>query len=257
MDRSFTKSIVESAIVHALVLLLIYFTFHSFMVVHTPLLMDLTLIGETSLGNGPGSPSAQNGQVPQQVLKTDNNPQMPASQKEIANPSVDNAERPEVALKKAKKRSQKNHSPSEAALEKLNNSAPIGMENQKEANTNIKTSEGVGHQGITGAPGGKVDIEGAIAARTVLRQVNPIYPDWARKQGIEASVRFQLTVLPNGLLKESDIQLDQTCGYPELDRAVYDALIQWEFQPLATDVAQVDQSGTITFSFSLKNDSNP
>jgi TonB family protein len=192
--------------------------------------------------------------VPQQVLKTDNNPQIPAPQKEIANPSIDNSERPEVAMKKVTKRSRKNDAPSEATLEKLNNSAPIGMENQKEASTDIKTTEGVGHQGITGAPGGKVDIEGALAGRTVLRQVNPIYPDWARKQGIEATVRFQLTVLPNGLLKESDIQLDQTCGYPELDRAVYDALIQWEFQPLATDVSQDNQSGTITFSFSLKND---
>lgn len=257
MDRSFTKSILESAVVHIAVLLLLYFTYRSFMVVQTPLLMDLTLIGESSLGNGPGSPSAQSGQVPQQVLKTDNNPKMPAPEKEITNPAVDNSVRPEVAMKKAKKRSRKNNAPSQAALEKLNNSAPIGMEDQKQANTNIKTTEGVGHQGITGAPGGRVDIEGALAARTVLRQVDPIYPDWARKQGIEATVRFQLTVLPNGLLKESDIQLDQTCGYPELDRAVYDALIQWEFQPLASDAPQVDQSGTITFSFSLKNDSNP
>jgi len=253
MDRSFAKSILESTVFHAVLLLLLYFTYHSFMVVQTPLLMDLTLIGQTSQGNGQGAPSAQAGQVPQQVLKTDNNPQIPAPQKSVENPSVENAERPEVAMKKAKKRSQKNDVPSEATLEKLNNSAPIGMENQKEASTDIKTTEGVGHQGITGAPDGNANIEGALAGRTILRQVNPIYPDWAKKQGIEATVKFQITVLPNGLLKSDDIDLEQTSGYRDLDRVVYDALIQWEFQPLAPDAAQDNQSGVVTFSFSLKD----
>jgi hypothetical protein len=34
---------------------------------------------------------------------------------------------------------------------------------------------------------------------------------------------------------------------------VYDALIQWQFEPLAPEIPQVEQSGVITFSFSLKN----
>lgn len=223
------------------------------MVVQTPLLMDMTLIGETSQGNGLGAPSAQTGEVPQQVNKTDTNNQVPAPQKAIVNPVVDNSVRPEVAVKTVKKKSNKNKALSEANLEKLNNSAPIGMENQKEASTDIKTTEGVGHQGITGAPDGNANIVGELAARTITRQVNPIYPDWAKQQGIEATVKFQITVLPNGLLKEDEIQLEQTSGYRELDRVVYDALIQWEFAPLAPDITQANQSGVVTFSFSLKN----
>jgi TonB family protein len=252
VDKSFSKSFFESTLLHAAILLLIYFLYHSFMVVQTPLLMDLTLIGQSSLGNGQGAPSAQSGQVPQADKANTNNP-LTAPQKETLNPAVDNAARPEVAMKKIKKKSVQNNSPTEDSLEKLNSAAPIGMENQKAADTNIKTTEGVGHQAITGAPGGNAQIEGQLAARTILRQVNPIYPDWAQKQGVEATVKFQITVLPNGLLKEDEIQLEQTSGYRDLDRVVYDALIQWEFAALAPDITQADQSGIVTFSFSLKN----
>jgi protein TonB len=254
VDKSFSKSIFYSLLLHAAVLLLIYLLYHSFMVVQTPLLMDVTLIGQTtSQGNGLGSPSAQNGEIPQQAAKTDTNNQMPAPQKEISNLSVQNSDRPEVGMKKVKKRSSHNQALSEANLEKLNNSAPIGMENQKEAATDIKTTEGVGHQGIAGAPGGNANIEGELSSRTIKNQVNPIYPDWAKKQGVEATVKFQITVLPNGLLKEDEIQLEQTSGYRELDRVVFDALIQWEFAPLPPDILQVNQSGIVTFTFSLNN----
>jgi TonB family protein len=106
---------------------------------------------------------------------------------------------------------------------------------------------------VAGTPNGSANIEGELAARTIKRQVNPIYPEWAKKQGIEATIRFRLTVLPNGLLREDDLQVDQTSGYRELDRVVYDALIQWEFEPLPAEIPQGDQSGVVTFSFSLKN----
>ncbi len=250
MDKPFSRSFTESILLHAALLLLFYFLYHSFFTVQTPLLMDLTLIGESSLGNGQGSPSAQSGQVPQQINKTDAN-QLAAPQKDILNPAVDNSVRPEVAMKKVKKKS--HHAPSEANLEKLNNSAPIGMENQKADDSQIKTTEGVGHQGIAGAPDGNPQIEGQLAGRTVIRQVKPIYPDWAQKQGIEATVKYQIIVLPNGLVKEDEIELEQTSGYRELDRAVYDALIQWEFAPLPSDVIQANQSGTVPFTFDLKN----
>jgi TonB family protein len=212
--------------------------------------MDLTLIGQSSLGNGQGSPTAQTGQVPLQVNKT-NSSQLSAPQKDTLNPAVDNSVRPEVAIKKVKKKS--HHAPSEANLEKLNNSAPIGMEDQKADDSQIKTTEGVGHQGIAGAPDGNPQIEGQLAGRTILRQVKPIYPDWAQKQGIEATVKYQIIVLPNGLVKEDEIELEQTSGYQDLDRAVYDALIQWEFAPLASDVTQANQSGTVPFTFNFKN----
>ena len=77
--------------------------------------MDLTLIGQSSLGNGQGAASAQTGQVPQQINKTDISNQLQAPQKDILNPAVDNAIRPEVAMKKVKNKI-KTHAPSEASF---------------------------------------------------------------------------------------------------------------------------------------------
>ena len=254
MDQDFQKSLIYSTVFHGLLLLLLFILYHSFLVVRTPLLMDLTLIGEMSQGQGMGSPASKTGEVPVQLPQVETNGEFSTPQKEIANPPVPITSQPEVSVKKPlKPQLHSGTASSEAYLESLHHSAPIGLELKKEAPTNIKTTAGLGHIGVAGTPNGSANIEGELAARTIKRQVNPIYPEWAKKQGIEATIRFRLTVLPNGLLKEDDLQIEQTSGYRELDRVVYDALIQWEFQPLPPEIPQGDQSGVITFSFSLKN----
>ena len=254
MDRQFQKSILYSTGFHALLLLVLFFIYQSFLVVHTPLMMDLTLIGQMSQGSGLGSPAAQSGQVPSQVPIASTNGEFGTTSTIPANPPVDQVQRPEVAIKKPiKHQKHAGNAPNEAYLENLTEEAPIGLENKKDVTADIKTTTGLGRSGVAGTPDGNPTIEGELAARAIKHQVNPAYPDWAKKQGVEATVKFRLTVLPNGLLKEEDLQLDQTSGYRELDRVVYDALIQWEFEPLAANITQVEQSGVISFSFSLKN----
>ena len=254
MDQDFRKSIIYSTLFHGLLLLILFIIYHSFLVVRTPLLMELTLIGQMSQGQGLGSPASHSGEVPVQLPMAETNGEFSTPRTELANPPLTTSEKPDVSVKKPLK--PKVHSgaaSSEAYLESLHHSAPIGLELKKDAPDKIKTTAGLGHIGVAGTPNGNANIEGELAARTIKRQVNPEYPDWARKQGIEAVIRLHLTVLPNGLLRENDLQLEQTSGYRELDRVVYDALVQWEFEPLPPEVPPVDQSGVITFTFSLKN----
>ncbi len=216
--------------------------------------MELTLIGQMSQGQGLGSPASHTGEVPVQLPMAETNGEFSTPRTELSNPPVSAAEKPEVSVKKPLK--PKVHSgaaSSEAYLESLRHSAPIGLELKKDAPNKIKTTAGLGHIGVAGTPNGNANIEGELAARTIKWQVNPEYPDWAKKQGIEATVRLQLTVMPNGLLRENDIQFEQTSGYRELDQVVYKALVQWEFEPLPPEISQTDQSGVITFSFNLKN----
>ena len=104
------------------------------------------------------------------------------------------------------------------------------------------------------APGGRTAVilpeAGLRVTYQSLRdQVNGM-ADTLAALGVQRGDRVA-TVLPNGLLKLDDLQLDQTSGYRELDRIVYDALLQWEFEPLAPQMPQVDQSGLITFTFSF------
>jgi TonB family protein len=254
MDRNFRNSLFYSTLFHGLLLLILLFLYQSFLVVHTPLMMQLTLIGEMSKGYGLGSPSAQSGEMPNQLPVASTSGEFGSTSQTRANPALPNTQRPEVALKKPlKNKNQSGNAPSEKYLESLTHEAPIGLENKKEVTTQIKTTTGAGQAGVAGSPEGSPTIEGELASRAIKNQVNPVYPDWAKKQGIEATVKFRLTVLPNGLLREDELQLEQTCGYRELDRAVYEALVQWEFQPLDPSVPQQDQSGVITFSFNLKN----
>jgi TonB family protein len=93
-------------------------------------------------------------------------------------------------------------------------------------------------------------ITGPLADRTVANRVVPAYPEWARKQAIEASVVLQFTVTPEGDVK-NNILVIRTTGYPAMDDLAVQALKQWKFAPLPPDQLR-DEVGTITFNFSVR-----
>ncbi len=253
MDRRFNQALLYSAVLHALLLVLFIWIYESFLVTRTPLLMDLTLIGEMSQGQGLGAPTAQTGQTAGALPTAKTEGDFSTPQQAQANPAVANSARPEVAIKHPlKPKAHSSAKTEEQYLENLRKSAPIGLVPKKQVDTNIETSAGLGQEGVAGTPNGNANIEGELAARNIKNQDNPPYPDWAKKDGVEAVVRFRITVLPNGFLKD-DLEMVQTSGYRELDREVYDHLIRWQFEPLPPQLPQVEQSGVISFNFSLKN----
>ncbi len=253
MDRRFNQSLLYSALLHALLLWLFIWIYQSFLVTPTPLLMELTLIGQMSQGQGMGAPAAQPGQTAGALPVAQTQGTFANPQQAQANPSVSDNVKPEVAIQKPLKVKPHSSAQSEEQyLESLRKTAPIGLANPKKVDAQVKTTTGLGLSGVAGTPDGSANIEGELAARNIKRQVKPVYPEWAKKQGVEATVRFRITVLPNGLLRD-DLEMVQTSGYRELDRDVYEALIQWEFEPLAQQLPQLDQSGVVTFNFSLNN----
>jgi TonB family protein len=254
MERSFQKSLLVSTFFHAAILLALFFMYQSFLVVRTPLLMELTLIGRMPQGNDLGVLGGAKEEPSVQPQAAENVAEIPGPGLQKAEVPVPNNVRPQVAVKKPLKAPSRTAAVSpEAALRKLRRTAPIGINPTREVSSQIETTAGLGHVGVAGAPDGNASIEGELAARGIKRQVNPAYPGWAKKQGVEAVIKFQLTVLPSGFLKEDEIQVEQTSGYRDLDHDAYNALIQWEFEPLPTEAAQVNQSGVITFVFNLKN----
>ena len=76
--------------------------------------------------------------------------------------------------------------------------------------------------------------------------MKPIYPEWAKKQGIEANVELKFWVLSSG--EVSSIEVYRTSGWSGLDRLASEALSQWRFEPIKRDVVQW---GIITFRFKL------
>lgn len=103
-------------------------------------------------------------------------------------------------------------------------------------------------KGITPKPA--FEIGGPIGNRPILSKVIPKYPAWAEEQGIITSVRLYFTVMAQGNVNKN-IQITKTSGYPELDKIVVDALLQWRFKPVEGVDDPKSNWGIITFNFSL------
>ena len=76
--------------------------------------------------------------------------------------------------------------------------------------------------------------------RRAKSRVQPMYPELARKMGISGTVKIEVTVAPNGTVKEARI----VGGHPVLAQAALDAAKKWRFEPAAAE-----SSGIIEFKF--------
>jgi TonB family protein len=92
---------------------------------------------------------------------------------------------------------------------------------------------------------------GPVADRKLLSFVQPAYPEWAKKEGVEAIVRLYFVVLEDGSLKES-IVIQKTSGYQDFDANAVDALRKWRFEALPRGSAG-EQWGEITFRYRLSD----
>jgi len=76
--------------------------------------------------------------------------------------------------------------------------------------------------------------------RRAKSKVQPFYPDLARKMNITGTVKIEVTVSPNGTVKEARI----VGGHPLLANAALDAAKKWRFEPAANE-----STGVIDFKF--------
>jgi protein TonB len=68
-----------------------------------------------------------------------------------------------------------------------------------------------------------------MAAPSGGYQVRPSYPSTARRLGIEGTSMLRVHVAADG--RVTDVQVDQSAGHPDLDRAAADAVRRWKFEP--------------------------
>lgn len=62
--------------------------------------------------------------------------------------------------------------------------------------------------------------------RKTKTKVSPSYPDLARRMRISGVVKVQVTVAPNGTIRETKL----VGGHPVLANAVIDAVKQWRYE---------------------------
>jgi TonB family protein len=82
----------------------------------------------------------------------------------------------------------------------------------------------------------------------VLKKVDPVYPEAARKAGIEGIVLLEATTDAKGDV----VKVKVLKSVPELDQAAIDALRQWKYEPYVIDGKPMGIVFTVTIRFMLK-----
>lgn len=93
-------------------------------------------------------------------------------------------------------------------------------------------------------------LAGPIADRAVLQSTTPVYPEWAKKDGVEGSVTLYFVVRADGSVKEN-VLVQKTAGFSEFDDNARAAILAWRFEPLRGGRTG-EQWGTITFHYRLR-----
>jgi TonB family protein len=91
---------------------------------------------------------------------------------------------------------------------------------------------------------------GPIADRPIVHMVKPDYPEWAKREAVEASVTLRFVVRPDGRVRES-VMVEKTAGFQDFDENARGAIRTWRFQALGAGESG-DQWGIITFRYRLR-----
>jgi protein TonB len=83
-----------------------------------------------------------------------------------------------------------------------------------------------------------------------LQHVEPVYPSWALEQEIEGSVTLALVIGADGGV--SDVVVEESSGYADLDRSAAAAVRLWRFAPALSGGKAVAVRATQRIRFSLR-----
>jgi len=75
----------------------------------------------------------------------------------------------------------------------------------------------------------------AQSDRKVLERVAPVYPELARHANLSGLVKIEVTVRPNGTVKETRV----AGGNPVLCGAAVDAVRKWKFEAATSETTEI------------------
>jgi protein TonB len=93
----------------------------------------------------------------------------------------------------------------------------------------------------------KVHVSSGVSQGLLLSKVNPIYPDDARRKGIQGVVVLKATIGQDGSI--GDLQV--VSGAQELVPAAVEAVRQWRYKPLLYMGIPVEAETQIQVNFTL------
>lgn len=97
---------------------------------------------------------------------------------------------------------------------------------------------------------GAIVVKGDVVPPKLIEMVEPVYPDEARKKGIEGTVILECTVDEKGKIVDAKILR----SVPGLDQAAVDAVKKWTYEPMVINGKPSKINITATVCFRLKDD---
>jgi TonB family protein len=92
----------------------------------------------------------------------------------------------------------------------------------------------------------QIRVGGNVQASKLVNKVDPVYPDLARRAGIQGAVEFSVVIGRDGNIAQIQVE----SGHPLLVPAAIEALKQWRYQPtlLNGDAVEVQTEVEVTFA---------
>lgn len=119
----------------------------------------------------------------------------------------------------------------------------------KNASTNEKTEIATKNIPVNIFPSPNIQLFGPIRNRNILYSAVPKYPEWAKRRGIETSVKIKFLVNNQGYVY--NISIIKKSGYLRLDLLAKEALKKWKFTPIADVKDLGEQWGEIIIYYIL------
>jgi protein TonB len=104
-------------------------------------------------------------------------------------------------------------------------------------------------EGVTDEVQPPVKAEGDITPPKIIKRVEPVYPEEARKEGIEGEVILEVQTDIYGRIKRAKVVQSVD---PHLDKAAVDAVRQWVYEPKIVEGSPRGVIFSVTVTFNLK-----
>jgi TonB family protein len=104
-------------------------------------------------------------------------------------------------------------------------------------------------QALSTAPAMRIRFGGNIPRPKLIKEVNPVYPEAARANGVQGTVKLHVILAKDGSVR----QVELVSGDPLLVQAAIDAVKQWRYRPSLLNGQPVEVDNEVNVVFSLKN----
>jgi TonB family protein len=112
---------------------------------------------------------------------------------------------------------------------------------------NMREQMGLAHENKTGVWGDRVVVSGEDLRQRILHRVEPVYPEKAKRQQLEGTVRLRVAVDGSGNVEDVKV----LSGSALFTQAAAEAVRQWRFEPMQVEGKPVPVVGEVAVTFRL------